>query len=114
MSFILIISAIVLLFSLSGVNAATHNMSNSNTTTQIQDVIDNDSDMKINLADGTYSLSQINSTRNTTIIGQSKDNVIIFGTSILFNITTSNVKIINLTICGFNTAMIANKSSYLL
>ena len=111
MSIILAISALLLLCSLSNVSAAPHNLTEVNTTSNIQKIIDNDKDSEviITLADGNYSFSQINISRNVTIQGNSK-NVKISGTGVLFNITASNVKLINLTITGFSTAVKSNSS----
>lgn len=107
---ILIILAFLCLFSLSSISAGTYNLTDSNSTNDIQSVIDNenDSDLVINLDDGDYNFDQINISRNTTIIGKSKNGVKISGTGTLFNITASNVKFINLTISGYQTAMRSN------
>ena len=100
----------LLLFSLSSVSADEYNFTSSNTSADFQSVINDTTpnELVINLADGNYSLSQINITRNATIKGNSS-NVKINGSGILFNITASNVKIINLTITGFKTAILTNK-----
>ncbi len=109
-SIVLAISAVLLLFSLSAVSAATYDMDDSNTTSDIQNVIDTDvdDDLEIRLADGSYTFSQIDVKRNATIIGQSKGGVVISGTGTLFNITSVNVRIINLTIIGFDTGIQSN------
>ena len=112
-SFVFVLTFLFL--SLSSVSSATYDLNSSITTDDFQSVIDNDTDdeLVINLDDGDYSLGQINVTRNATIQGKGR-NAKISGTEtgILFNITASNVKIINLTITGFDTA-IQSDSSYL-
>ncbi|MBZ9570248.1 Ig-like domain-containing protein [Methanobrevibacter sp. TMH8] len=106
----LILMSFLLLFSLSSVSAGTYNLNNSSSTTDVQDIIynDNDSDLVINLDEGDYNFDQINISRNATIIGKNKNNVRISGTGTLFNITSQNVKFINLTISGYQTAMMSN------
>ena len=110
--FILFYFVLTFLFlSLSSVSAAEYNFTSSNITDDFQSVIDNDTDDKlvINLDDGDYSLDQINVSRNATIQGKSRNTKIVgTGNGILFNITSNNVKIINLTITGFDTAIQSN------
>ena len=110
--FILFIFVLTFLFlSLSSVSAAEYNFTSSNITDDFQSVIDNDTDdeLVINLDDGDYSLDQINVSRNATIQGKSRNTKIVgTGNDILFNITSNNVKIINLTITGFDTAIQSN------
>ncbi len=112
-SFFLILFAFLVFFSLSSVSAQTYNFNSNNTTSDFQNVIDHDtdSDLVINLADGNYTFNQINISRNATIKGNSKGNVKITGpgTGTLFNITSTNVRIVNLTIGGFDTAIKSNK-----
>ena len=110
-SVFLAILALLLLFSLSNVSAAVHNLNNSSTTSNLQNTINNDpgSDVIVNLAEGNYNFGQINISRNATIQGVN-NNVKINGTGTLFNITAPNVKLINLTITGYSTAVISNSS----
>ncbi|GLI12658.1 hypothetical protein MARBORIA2_17480 [Methanobrevibacter arboriphilus] len=96
---------------LSSVSADEYYFSSGNiTNASLQGVIDNNTpdEVIINLDDGEYSLGQINVTRNATIQGNSSGNVKIAGSGILFNITSSNVKIINLTITGYTSAIVGN------
>lgn len=110
MPFILIILAFLILFSLSGVSAGTYDLDSSNSINDVQDVIDNDvdSELVINLANGNYNFNQIYISRNATIVCQSKNNVQISGNGYLFNISSSNVKFINLTISGYTNAIFSN------
>ncbi|BBL61034.1 beta strand repeat-containing protein [Methanobrevibacter arboriphilus] len=111
-SFVLVL-AFLFLFSLSSVSADEYYFNSSNITNEsFQGVIDNSTpdEVIINLDDGEYSLGQINITRNATIVGNSSGNVKINGSGILFNITSSNVKLINLTITGYTNAIISNSS----
>ncbi|BBL62579.1 hypothetical protein MarbSA_16190 [Methanobrevibacter arboriphilus] len=96
---------------MSSVSADEYYFSSGNiTNASLQGVIDNNTpdEVIINLDDGEYSLGQINVTRNATIQGNSSGNVKIAGSGILFNITSSNVKIINLTITGYTSAIVGN------
>uniref|UniRef100_UPI000AAE56C5 beta strand repeat-containing protein n=1 Tax=Methanobrevibacter arboriphilus TaxID=39441 RepID=UPI000AAE56C5 len=100
------------MFSLSSVSAGTYDLNSSNTTGDFQNIINNDAgdELIINLDDdGNYTLGQINVTRNATIQGKNR-NVNISGSGVLFNITAPNVRIVNLTITGFNTSIVANSS----
>ncbi|WP_221061360.1 beta strand repeat-containing protein [Methanobrevibacter arboriphilus] len=109
-SFVLVL-AFLLLLGLSSVSADEYYFSSGNiTNASLQGVIDNNTpdEVIINLDDGEYSLGQINVTRNATIQGNSSGNVKIAGSGILFNITSSNVKIINLTITGYTSAIVGN------
>nr|WP_302578804.1 hypothetical protein [Methanobrevibacter arboriphilus] len=110
--FISFLFALILLlfFSLSSASAEEYNFTTGNTTEQFQSVIDNDVDdeLVINLDDGNYSLNRINVSRNATIQGKNSSNVKISGSGILFDIKVPNVKIINLTMVGYDTAIYAN------
>ena len=111
-SFVLVL-VFLLFLGLSSVSADEYYFSSSNITNDsFQGVIDNSTpdEVIINLDDGDYSLGQINITRNATIVGKSSSNVKINGSGILFNITSSNVKLINLTITGYTSAIIGNSS----
>nr|WP_302578574.1 hypothetical protein [Methanobrevibacter arboriphilus] len=111
-SFVLVL-VFLLLFGVSSVSADEYYFSSSNITNDsFQGVIDNSTpdEVIINLDDGEYSLGQINITRNATIVGNSSGNVKINGSGILFNITSSNVKLINLTITGYTSAIVGNSS----
>ncbi|GLI12092.1 hypothetical protein MARBORIA2_11820, partial [Methanobrevibacter arboriphilus] len=105
--FIFIVFVFSFLFlSFSSVDAAEYNFTDTNTTAQFQSVIDNDTDdeLVINLENGDYNFSKINVKRNATIKGKSS-NTQINGSGILFNITSPNVSILNLTITNYNTAI---------
>ncbi|MCC7561575.1 MAG: hypothetical protein KO253_01990 [Methanobrevibacter arboriphilus] len=109
----LFVLGFLLLFSVSSVSADEYYFNSDNITNEsFQGVIDNNTpdEVIINLDDGEYSLGQINITRNATIQGKSSGNVKINGSGILFNITASNVKLINLTITGYTSAVIGNSS----
>ncbi|MCC7561962.1 MAG: hypothetical protein KO253_03930 [Methanobrevibacter arboriphilus] len=109
-SFVLVLVFLFLL-SLSSVSAAEYNFTSGNNTEQFQSVIDSDKDeeLVINLEDGDYGFSQINVSRNATIQGKGQSTKISgIGSGILFNITANNVKIINLTITNFTTAIQSN------
>ncbi|WP_042703205.1 right-handed parallel beta-helix repeat-containing protein [Methanobrevibacter arboriphilus] len=111
-SFVLVL-AFLFLFSLSSVSADEYYFNSGNITNEsFQGVIDNSTpdEVIINLDDGEYSLGQINVTRNATIVGNSSGNVKINGSGILFNITSSNVRLINLTITGYTSAIVGNSS----
>ncbi|WP_221061871.1 right-handed parallel beta-helix repeat-containing protein [Methanobrevibacter arboriphilus] len=110
-SFVMVL-AFLLLFCLSSVSAAEYNFTSDNTTSDFQGVIDNDTDdeLVINLADGNYTFDRINVSRNATIIGKNR-NVNISGSGgVLFNITASHVRLINLTITGYTSAIVGNSS----
>ncbi len=109
----LFVLGFLLLFSVSSVSADEYYFNSDNITNEsFQGVIDNNTpdEVIINLDDGEYSLGQINITRNATIQGKSSGNVKINGSGILFNIIASNVKLINLTITGYTSAVIGNSS----
>ncbi|KZX14502.1 hypothetical protein MBCUT_20740 [Methanobrevibacter cuticularis] len=113
MSFSLIVLAILVCFTLSSVSAGSYDFTNSSNTQDFQNLIDNDIDdeLEINLTSGSYTnLGQINITRNATIQGKNNPVITGPGSGILFNITTPNVRIINLTIIGYDTAISSNSS----
>ena len=96
------------LFMISSVSAADFT-TNSNSD-DIQSFIGNDlnQNTEIVFKSGNYtSISNINITKTATIRGEGQVNIIGSG-GILFNITAANVKIINLNITGFNTAITSN------
>jgi hypothetical protein len=102
-----------LLITVSGVSSATYDLTDGNTTAQFQGIIDNetDSDLTINLASGNYTFNQINVTRNATIIGQGPNTVITGTDGLLFNVTSSNVNIINLTIMDYDMGISSNATN---
>ncbi|KZX14479.1 hypothetical protein MBCUT_20510 [Methanobrevibacter cuticularis] len=113
MSFSLIVLAILVCFTLSGVSAGSYDFTNTNNTQDFQNIIDTDTDdeLEINLTSGSYTnLGQINITRNATIQGKNNPVITGSGSGILFNITAPNVRIINLTIIGYDTAISSNSS----
>ncbi|WP_169805415.1 beta strand repeat-containing protein [Methanobrevibacter cuticularis] len=114
MSFSLMVLAIMLLFSISSVSAGSYDFTNSNNIQDFQNIIDTDigDELEINLTSGSYTgLGQINVTRNVTIQGKSNPVITGSGSGLLFNITAPNVRIINLTIIGYDTAIRSNSSN---
>ncbi|WP_169805343.1 beta strand repeat-containing protein [Methanobrevibacter cuticularis] len=115
MSFSLIVLAILVCFTVSGVSAGSHEFISSNTTAEFQSIIDidNDADLEINLTSASYNniLGPINVTRsNVTIQGKGNPVITGSGSGILFNITAPNVRIINLTIVDYTSAIASNSS----
>ena len=109
-SFVLVL-VFLFLFSVSSVSADEYYFSSGNITNDsFQGVINNSTpdEVIINLDDGEYSLGQINITRNATIKGNSSNVKINGSGGVLFSITASNVKLINLTITGFDNFIVSN------
>jgi len=109
LGFSAVLTLLVFMLCVSGVSAA--NFDSSSTSSDIQNFIDStDNDFVINFTLGTENsnLKDLNITKNMTIIGNgailSSDNG---GT--LFYVSSPNVKIFNLTIIGYDTAI--NSSS---
>ncbi|RBQ24590.1 hypothetical protein ALNOE001_00100 [Candidatus Methanobinarius endosymbioticus] len=116
----LIILSFFVLFSLSVVSAGTHNLDNTTTHAAINIVISSDSssDVIINLASGDYNGltgTVLINRANVTIVGETRDGVKITGpatgTLNLFTIRASNVKIINLTISSYTTAINSDRGN---
>ncbi|WP_143746179.1 beta strand repeat-containing protein, partial [Methanobrevibacter arboriphilus] len=111
---IFVMCVLFIFLALSSVSAANHNFTTVNTTEQFQSVInnDNDNDLVISFDDGDYfDWGQLNISRNATIVGKSRGGAKFTTSSgTLFNINATNVKIINLTISGYATAIKSNCS----
>ncbi|MBZ9570649.1 carboxypeptidase-like regulatory domain-containing protein, partial [Methanobrevibacter sp. TMH8] len=107
--FILLLVAVLLLFSLSSVSAASFNSGNS--SSDIQNFIDTgQGDDDIVLEEGDYidSLYNLNVSRKVNIKSNGKVNIKSSTGGILFNITARNVQIFNLNISGYQTAIRSN------
>ncbi|WP_143746183.1 beta strand repeat-containing protein, partial [Methanobrevibacter arboriphilus] len=111
---IFVICVLFIFLALSSASAANHNFTTANNTQQFQNVInnDNDNELLISFANGEYSgWGQLNISRNATIVGKNRGGAKFTTSSgTLFNITATNVKIINLTISGYATAIKSNCS----
>lgn len=117
-SMFLVKLGLLLIFSLltfalvSNVSAMSFN-SNSSTGSDIQNFIDDsgESDTQIIFESGNYAdnIMNLNVTRNVTITGNGQVNIISNTGGILFNISANNVKIVNLNISGYTTAIMSNK-----
>ncbi|WP_143746180.1 beta strand repeat-containing protein, partial [Methanobrevibacter arboriphilus] len=111
---IFVVCVLFIFLALSSVSAANHNFTTVNTTEQFQSVInnDNDNDLVISFANGEYvDWGQLNISRNATIVGKNRGGAKFTSSSgTLFNINATNVKIINLTISGYATAIKSNCS----
>ena len=111
---IMFLSLLFLLFLslVSSVNAANFTTTNGNST-NIQSFINNQSttDSDIILSTGNYTnIVNLNVSRTVTIRGNGQVNIISTGGGTLFNVTASNVKIINLNISRFQTAINSSAS----
>ncbi|OQD58371.1 adhesin-like protein [Methanobrevibacter arboriphilus JCM 13429 = DSM 1125] len=112
---IFVMCVLFIFLALSSVSAANHDFTTFNTTEQFQSVInnDNDNDLVISFDDGEYvDWGQLNISRNATIVGKNRGGAKFTTSSggTLFNINATNVKIINLTISGYTTAIKSNCS----
>ncbi|OQD57945.1 hypothetical protein MBBAR_39c00010, partial [Methanobrevibacter arboriphilus JCM 13429 = DSM 1125] len=112
---IFVMCVLFIFLALSSVSAANHDFTTVNTTEQFQSVInnDNDNDLVISFDDGEYvDWGQLNISRNATIVGKNRGGAKFTTSSVdtLFNINATNVKIINLTISGYATAIKSNCS----
>ncbi|WP_143746163.1 right-handed parallel beta-helix repeat-containing protein, partial [Methanobrevibacter arboriphilus] len=112
---IFVMCVLFIFLALSSASAANHNFTTANTTEQFQSVInnDNDNDLVISFANGDYvDWGQLNISRNATIVGKNRGGAKFTTSSVdtLFNINATNVKIINLTISGYATAIKSNCS----
>ncbi|OQD58891.1 adhesin-like protein, partial [Methanobrevibacter arboriphilus JCM 13429 = DSM 1125] len=111
---IFVVCVLFIFLALSSVSAANHDFTTVNTTEQFQSVIntDNDNDLVISFDDGDYfDWGQLNISRNATIVGKNRGGAKFTSSSgTLFNINATNVKIINLTISGYTTAIKSNCS----
>ncbi|OQD57950.1 adhesin-like protein, partial [Methanobrevibacter arboriphilus JCM 13429 = DSM 1125] len=112
---IFVMCVLFIFLGLSSASAASYDFNNANTTEQFQSVIntDNDNDLVISFANGEYSdWGQLNISRNATIVGKNRGGAKFTTSSVdtLFKINATNVKIINLTISGYTTAIKSNCS----
>lgn len=102
---------LIFLFTINTVNSA--NFDNSNTTENIQDIINDPNGDKEIILDGEKgefnNLSRINVNRSNIVISGINNAKIVKNLSdnsnFLFNITAKNITIVNLTIIGYPTAI---------
>jgi len=109
----LIFVAFLILFvaCVSSVSAAENFANTTNVGNNIQDLINNPTgDNEIILSSGNYtdSIKNLNISREVTIKGNGKVNIISSNGGTLFNITSKNVKFINLNIIGYQSAIRSN------
>ena len=109
MSFMLLFVAVLLLFSLSSVSAASFNSDHS--SSDIQNFIDTGlGDDELVLEEGDYidTLYNLNVSRKVNIKSNGKVNIKSSTGGILFNVTAKEVQILNLNISGYQTAIRSN------
>lgn len=110
MLFMTLLTFLVLSLSSSSISAATFN--NNEGSSVIHNAITSGSDNEIVLEGNFNNLSEINLTRGLTIRGGNVNTIQGSGSGTLFNIQSSNVVFINLTISGYSSAMRDAYNSY--